>query len=750
MPAGTVVENSFIKGLQTEFTGLNFPKDACTETFDCTFDRTGLVSRRLGIDYESGHASYTIDTTDRAISNYYWRNVIGDGELSILVVQVGASLVFYNSSTATIASPISNKRIATASVDISSFTFSGGSFDRTIECQFAQGNGYLFVFHPDVEPFYCSYSAGVITATAIDVRIRDTVGISETFADTYRPLSLSSDHQYNLYNQGWTDAPAWSATSTTSAAYQTGQQTWTVQSGLSITPADMVSVGATAGPTIYASGTVVSYAGTILIVNINSLNFPGLSGTVSTNWTFTKVNAGLLTTWNSATGNYPSNADIWWYYKNSSGVFSPSTTLANVTIATAPAPKGSMILSAFSQNRSAVSGVSGLTTVSAGVRPTTGTWFQGRVWYTGIDAQSFNENIYFSQIVETVSQFGRCYQTNDPTAEDRFDLLPSDGGLIKIQGTGRIFKLFPIANGIIVFAERGIWFITGSQGIGFTANDYTITKLSAVSTISHTSFVDVLGYPMWWNEEGIYSVSMQQGAGLTVNPVIYTSIASFYEDIPLISKVYARGYFNPISYKVQWLYRDTNETSVTARYDYSNILNYDTVINAWYPWTIGASTANVCSIMALGGTGGLTSPTIKFKYMTTIGTAITFSEEWNTDYEDWTAVSAVNYTSYFITAFMLPGEGNKLSQLPYIDVYGVGDIDCECYLQSLWDFYNTGNSGRWSTRQKIVFGSDASYSIRRLKTRGQGRALQLKFFSVTGKPMSLAGWSTFVYVTQGP
>jgi hypothetical protein len=37
------VENSFINGLITEATGLNFPEKAVTETSDCIFDIDGSV-----------------------------------------------------------------------------------------------------------------------------------------------------------------------------------------------------------------------------------------------------------------------------------------------------------------------------------------------------------------------------------------------------------------------------------------------------------------------------------------------------------------------------------------------------------------------------------------------------------------------------------------------------------------------------------------------------------------------------------
>ena len=131
---------------------------------------------------------------------------------------------------------------------------------------------------------------------------------------------------------------------------------------------------------------------------------------------------------------------------------------------------------------------------------------------------TWTENIYFSQIVTSINQFGYCYQANDPTDENYFNLLPDDGGVIQIQGCGAIHKLFPIQNGMLVFADNGVWFITGSQGIGFTADDYTITKISAVRVISNTSFVDVLGMPFFWNEEGIYMTQQTQN-GIQIEPL---------------------------------------------------------------------------------------------------------------------------------------------------------------------------------------------------------------------------------------
>ena len=211
--------------------------------------------------------------------------------------------------------------------------------------------------------------------------------------------------------------------------------------------------------TVVGSGTVSSYVGTTLTITITSA-YGGVFSLFSyTGWNIVQTNLGHITAWHTAIGNYPSNADVWWYFKDATNIFNPTTTVANVTLSSATAPQGHFILDAFNQNRSLLSGVAGLTTVTTSVRPKTGTWFQGRVWYAGVDAQqpatgdanyyTWTENIYFSQIVDNaLTNVGSCYQENDPTSDQLFGLLPTDGGVITIQGCGSIYKLFPLQNAL--------------------------------------------------------------------------------------------------------------------------------------------------------------------------------------------------------------------------------------------------------------------------------------------------------------
>src|SRR6266576_13825 len=256
------LENNFTKGLITESTGLNFPENAATDCDNCEFTLIGDTLRRQGVDFEIGHTFQTVSRANSALSSYKWNNAGGDGLTQVVVEQVGATLYFYKSSSSTIASPLSTQLLG-STVNLTAFVGAGGTLDMTLEAQYASGNGYLFVYHPSCDPFYCTYNAGVITGNVITIQIRDFAGIPETgIADNFRPLTLTDDHKYNLINQGWISGNPWSGTSTTSISFGTGAKTFTIATGIvGIVAGQNVTVSAPAafGGAGYMVGTVTSY-----------------------------------------------------------------------------------------------------------------------------------------------------------------------------------------------------------------------------------------------------------------------------------------------------------------------------------------------------------------------------------------------------------------------------------------------------------------------------------------------------------
>src|SRR3990167_4631251 len=423
--AAVTVENNFRNGLITEASGLNFPESACTETYDCIFDFDGSVRRRLGLDFETNYATKTIDRDGSVVSSYIWRNVVGDGTINLLVLQVGSTLYFYDTSDA----PISAGALATT-VDLTNHSTVGAPTPETVECQFTSGDRFLFITHPYIEPIRVEYDSitQVVSATEIILKIRDFAGDpDDPYGIDERPTAtvgtLNVHHLYNLYNQGW--------------------------------------------------------------------------------------NATNLATWDTAFTHMPSNADIMWAFKNSSDAFDTATE-PNVIAGNTKAARGHFILEVADQDRDTAAGTTGATSDGTGYqRPRTSAFHAGRMFFSGLNYAGFNSHIYFTQVIESNEQYGFCYQQNDPTSEDASDLLPADGGVIAIHEAGTIHKLYSIPGMLLVFAQNGIWAIAGSQGIGFAANDYTVSKISTINTISATSFVDIAGFPSWWNAEGIFVIGME-------------------------------------------------------------------------------------------------------------------------------------------------------------------------------------------------------------------------------------------------
>jgi hypothetical protein len=799
MPQAQTVQNNFKEGLKTEFTGLNFPENSATDTANCVFTLIGDVQRRGGINYEANNAVVGINQNSIARSSFRWLNAGGDGTSQILVQQIGSILYFWKSSSATLTNPLSTTLLP-STVNIVSFLAAGSTANPALqECQYAMGNGYLFVFHPNCDPFYCVFSNNLISSNLITLQIRDVIGIPEPgIADNFRPSSLSVEHTYNLINQGWTQGTAWSGTGTAGGLQGCPAvgQVWTIpitsQTQVVTPPAGgsqilVVSPAAKVGAnnnnaniTVHITGTVSVYATTSLTMTVSQVDYDPTT-TAFGFWaggnffltpnvanSLTLVNVGFINQWFTDLHNYPSNSDIWWLYKKTDGTFSPAATFPNVQQLQSPAPKGSFVLNAFRQQRSLASNIQGLTDIITNARPGTGSFYQGRVWYAGVNAfvnatgdapnTTFTENIYFSQIIQSPVNFGRCYQNNDPTSQTLFALESSDGGVITIPGCGAIYKLFALRFGLLVFAANGVWFISGSTGIGFTANDFTITKISSIQSISGTSFVEVQGFPFFWNQEGIYEVvpSSQPGSAhspdiqLDVRNICLGTILTFYSNIPLISKVYSRGDYHQLDYIVQWCFRSTNENGIGNRYSYDTILNYNVVTKAFYPYTLPTSLSTVNDIKYVQNPGGSGAPGPIFKYLlSTANSTVTFGEENDfTRFLDFFNENFVgyNYNSFFVTGYMLPGGALRRFQIPYVYMFSRNPLGSQCLIQAIWDYAGGSAEGKQSTRQNITMGPNSLY--RKVKLRGRGIAVQIKVSSIQGQPFDLMGWSVLDQINQ--
>jgi hypothetical protein len=386
-------------------------------------------------------------------------------------------------------------------------------------------------------------------------------------------------------------------------------------------------------------------------------------------------------------------------------------------------------------------------------RPTTVTFFASRVWYAGTTASALSNNVYFSQVVESSNQYGKCYQTNDPTSEILFDILPSDGGVIRIPEMGRVVRLYNYQTSLLVFATNGVWIIQGGSG-GFSATDYSIRRISSLGCQSPQSFIDVKGLPLWWGENGILRIDYNpQFDSFSVESVTDTNIRTFITNVPAENRRYVKGAYDSLNSVAYWLYDDREDT---IPYLYNKVLCLNILSGSFYPWEISSSTPRVRGLLYVIDSVGLTDPVIKYTTTVSIDTDtqyMTYAENSITPtYYDWykyhnevgTPGEEVDYSSYAVSGYRLHGDTQRFIQANYVMVFLETEEDASCYMQGVFDFTNSGNSGKWSTKQQVYNHNltNRDVNVRRLKVRGKGRSLQFKFTSEAGKPFTIIGWST--------
>lgn len=500
--------------------------------------------------------------------------------------------------------------------------------------------------------------------------------------------------------------------------------------------------------------------------------------------------AKIATMHTALSTTYPSNADVWWIFKDSTNVFNPTTMLANNSRGSTAAPKGFFRLNPWSTGRAATAlAQAGITVTlsnadetSGTVRPSATEFHAGRVFYSGVNAIKYNSRIYFSKIVQQPTDFGACMADDDPTSETLFDFLPSDGGIIAIPQAGTIFKLISLGPTLLVFGANGVWAISGSIGVGFSATDYTVSRISETRSISGTSFVVAEDTVAWWNNTGI-NIVKQDKQGLSVTSMTNEKIKDYYNDIPNTSKRFARGMYNPRTHTIQWLFRQADFASISETYAFDSVLNFNTLVGAFYTWSLPSTTVLTNSIVFIEGAGSLTGSdnvvdntatlvvdnlanqvitfgfsrttvTSTTKFLVYAGGKYTFAECFNVIYKDWTqyVVGGEDYTSFGTTWDRVKTQGERNFQTNYIFIFSdLGDGENSYNFQAQWNYGSTGNSGRWSQTQRVDhLVTDFDVARKKLKARGTGSAVKYKFSSVSGKPFNIIGWSTYDTANQTP
>lgn len=541
-----VTVNNFVGGLVTDFHELNTPANVTVSEDNCDLDRKGSRKRRLGIDFEPGYELSTDSWTLADLDSFYlgnqvWESVNNDGNQNFLVVQVGSKLYYYDMTK----DPVSSGLLPFTTDLTGHKAYSAVTNARIASSgvSIASGKGVIFISGEILIPFYVTYDAdtNTITETEIDIKIRDLKLASG--ATDYEAIPTTMDYKlnYDYFNQGW---------------YYN-----------KILDVDHNK---------YSSVLELYYVREALSPNAGYRHYPPLSKS----WWAGKVHA--------LHDSVPDSFET----------FAP-LVYDSIYTGNFLAPLGHYIVDPFNVDRSGVSGIAGFEIEQSPDRPSCVAFYAGKVFY------GWKNQIFFSQtLLEDFSVSGKCYQQADPTAEYINDLVATDGGVIPLQYSGEIIAMVPFENSLIVFCTNGVWAISGgSVGQGFSADGFSIYKITSVGAISPRSVISIDGTPCWWSKIGIYLLNSSPGKqGFSVDNICKDKVQLFYDAIPGTSKLTATGAYDRLRKIIVWIYNGSTDAIDGNVYFCNKVLNFDTILGAFFPYTISdltELTPRVADVFAL-------------------------------------------------------------------------------------------------------------------------------------------------------
>jgi hypothetical protein len=529
-------------------------------------------------------------------------------------------------------------------------------------------------------------------------------------------------------------------------------------------------------------------------------------------WTGAK-GAAALTTFKAANStNYPPLTHNWFAGKDSSGNFSESEW-QKIYAGSSIVANGHHVLDFFDKDRATAHNA----TVEAQPETLDTTLnetedsrfkaiaaFSGRIFYAGLESAKNSGRIPFSRLLDDISEAGDCHQQNDPTSEEISDLLDTDGGVINIPDAANIQKLAVMGPSLLVFAENGIWSVTGIDGV-FSPTGYSVSRITTVGINNSKTYADMDGTPVWWSKTGIHTLVADQVSGsLREQNLSIATIQTFFDAIDGNAKQQCEAVFDNINKRVSWFYPSNGEALLNKK---NEVLLLDLVTQSFYPWSITDESGTTDYIMGSQYFDAFGSDLINIDVTNNAGTALTKNDTTTeitvsrtsqiatadsalallvynsgtgamtmanfsgTDFLDW---GTGDYTSFAEAGYDFMGDLVLKKTAPYILVYlrpteegwtdngdGTYSIirDSSLKVSTYWDFRKTVSStAQEAYRRKFTavvdpaalttFDYPDSIVVTRLKCRGTGRNMRIRFDSSTGKDFVLLGFGVLQGVNR--
>lgn len=733
--------NQFIGGLNTEANPLSFPDNATFDERNMELLRDGSRVRRNGFGYEEFSEIRDTGIPFQAGSNlaraqFRWENPGGLTGRQFIVVQIGNYVGVHDVD-----------RLPLSSTPLFSKVFTSASYSDIFG--FASIDGLLVIATGQPELTVLEYLNDAITETTGELLIRDFFGVEASDGTDIlteyqnlqkRPTVASQEHIYNLRNQ--------------------------------------------------------------------TFALPKVSGRVNNAVAVDPIQLFLELAINP-TGKRPSNSDNLNYHLVADPNLSANRTVerfnAQSMLETPPntmkAPSGYFVINALSRGPSRIEQITKLyaenpvllypvTSLPADSTPGGATVLAehaGRVWFSGFSGQVIdgdalspilNSYVFYSQVVKNKAQIFNCFQEGDPTSLINADLIDTDGGFIKIDGAYGIKGLMSVETSLFIFAENGVWKVSGIDENGFTATGYTVSKLSDEGCAARNSIVATGPALLYWGLNGIYAITKDRFGQWGVASISEGTIQSFYDDISTAERRTCSGYFDSLSNSVRWAYGFFGDSGTSKE------LVLNTKFQAFTVNEVASPSGDIGILSISGGQRATLSsnPAVtsedegvfvdgELVFITLVDLERDPSESFyciqtarsptiqytfggynkiDTTY-DWSETQPIDNPAYLITGSVTGGDARVRKNTPYLSVHFklIGDNDSDlvqssCFVSAQWNWTTEASANKFSNPRQAYRPSrtDIGNTIvqTRNKIRGSGRSVAFKFESEPGKTMRLYGW----------
>jgi len=365
--------------------------------------------------------------------------------------------------------------------------------------------------------------------------------------------------------------------------------------------------------------------------------------------------------------------------------------------------------------------------------------------------------VYFSKVLITAKDAGRCYQINDPVSEDIPDVLDTDGGYILIEDTLNIRAIRPFRSGVLVFAENGVWYVYNSD-TGFKATSFNVTKVTERGVVGKRTIVEAEGVMFYFSGTGVVRVVADDFDNLIGQDVTEATIRQHYLDFFYGKN--CQGVYHEAQKQVVWWNPDED----------SRGLIYDVSIDAFYPQkNFGSKTITrpVKIVNEIFYPSWEASPVFEYS----------LSQPASEDFKDF----AIDQDAYLISGWETLGKFANSKSITQAKVffnrtednitgYASGEYTYDkpsgCLFQSRWDFDTSEDYAKWVGRTSTQGGRGKKINLynplqrglipsvlptpfnqgngvvsKKFNIRGSGDAVQFLFEAQPEKDLQLLGYS---------